>query len=282
MNFRFQEPIRVRWAECDPQGIVFNAQYLAYLDHAVTGYWRALGLPYPEGLAALNADVVLRSAALDFAAPARFDEQLSFGMRVHELGRTSVTLQGQLHRGRQRLLGAEARYVLIERGSLQSRSIPAPLREALQAYDAGETMTSVRVGAWADLGPDAQPIRQRVFVTEQGISPELEWDDADAICTHAVAYNRLGQALATGRLLEHVPGTAKIGRMAVLPALRGTGVGAQVLAALMDTARQQGYRQVLLHAQASAAGFYRRMGFVQRGPSFDEVGIEHMEMTRGL
>jgi predicted GNAT family N-acyltransferase len=70
--------------------------------------------------------------------------------------------------------------------------------------------------------------------------------------------------------------------MAVLPAARGTGVGAQVLEALMRAARERGYRQVLLHAQASAVGFYRRAGFSERGAPFEEAGIGHQEMVRAL
>jgi predicted GNAT family N-acyltransferase len=97
-----------------------------------------------------------------------------------------------------------------------------------------------------------------------------------------VAYNRLGRPLATGRLLEHVPGVAKIGRMAVLSPMRGSRVGRQVLDALMQAGREQGYREVLLHAQLSAEGFYTRAGFQRRGPVFEEAGIAHVEMVRGL
>ena len=70
--------------------------------------------------------------------------------------------------------------------------------------------------------------------------------------------------------------------MAVLPMARGSGVGAQVLDSLMTAARERGYRQVLLHAQASAIGFYRRAGFAERGAPFEEAGIVHQEMTRNL
>ena len=88
--------------------------------------------------------------------------------------------------------------------------------------------------------------------------------------------------LATGRLLEHVPGVAKIGRMAVVRAMRGGGIGREVLDALMRAGKAQGYGEVLLHAQLSAAGFYARAGFVQRGAVFDEAGIGHVEMVKAL
>jgi predicted GNAT family N-acyltransferase len=110
----------------------------------------------------------------------------------------------------------------------------------------------------------------------------MEWDAADAQCVHAVACNRLGVALGTGRLLEHVPGVAKIGRMAVRRAVRGGHVGRAVLAALLDTARERGDREALLHAQTSAAAFYLRAGFVPRGPAFEEAGILHVEMVKPL
>jgi len=285
MNFRHSETLRVRWSEVDAQGIVFNGHYLNYLDTASTGYWRALGLPYPGAFETLGADLVLRSTELDFLAPARFDELLQCGLRFVEAGRTSLRFEAALSRGAQTLLKAQLRYVMVGRDgptALQPVPVPEGLRAALQAFEAGEPMLSVQVGSWAELGAAAQPIRQAVFVREQGIPADLEWDQADPGCTHAVAYNRLGQALGTGRLLEHVPGTAKIGRMAVLAAARGTGVGAQVLDALMLAARSQGYRQVLLHAQASAVGFYRRAGFSPRGAPFEEAGIEHQEMLKAL
>lgn len=276
------ERLRVRWSEVDAQGIVFNGHYLNYLDTACTGLWRAMALPYPLALQPLGVDWVLRSTQLDFQAPARFDEVLDCELTLADLGRSSLKLAGRIRRGGQTLLEAELRYVLVSRDTLAAQTIPTPLRDAIQAYARGEPVLDVRVGSWAELGADAGPIRQAVFVAEQGIAADLEWDGADPACLHAVAYNRLGQALGTGRLLEHVPGTAKVGRMAVLPAARGTQVGQQVLDALMSAGRQQGYRQVLLHAQASAIGFYRRAGFTARGAAFEEAGITHQEMVRVL
>ncbi|MBV8379233.1 MAG: GNAT family N-acetyltransferase [Paucibacter sp.] len=140
----------------------------------------------------------------------------------------------------------------------------------------------VRVGRWAELGTDARAIREAVFVQEQRIPIELEWDEADAHCLHAVAFDAGGRAIATGRLLEHVPGVAKIGRMAVLREARGLGAGRVVLDALMQGARGLGYQEALLHAQLSAKGFYLRAGFEARGAEFDEAGIRHVEMIKAL
>lgn len=287
-GFRHWEPLRVRWSECDPQGIVFNGQFMNYLDLAHTGYWRALGLPLPDGLRSLQADLVMRAAELDYLAPARYDEQLRCGLRLARVGSTSLRFEAELQRAGQCLMRARLTYVLVRRSAegalraLETLPVPEALHGALSAFEGGEAMVSVQVGRWEQLGVHAEPIRQAVFVQEQGIAADLEWDGADPLCTHAVAFNRLGQALGTGRLTEHVPGTAKIGRMAVRPGARGTRVGALVLEALMDAARAQGFRQVLLHSQASAIGFYRRAGFVPRGVPFEEAGIEHQEMLRTL
>jgi predicted GNAT family N-acyltransferase len=160
--------------------------------------------------------------------------------------------------------------------------VPQALRAVLQAFEAGQPMVEVRVGSWQELGRDAQAIRTAVFVDEQKIPAEMEWDEADAGCVHAVALNRLGMPLATGRLLEHAPGVAKIGRMAVVQTMRGSRVGRSVLDALLKAARARGDREVVLHAQLSAAPFYARAGFSERGEVFEEAGIPHVEMARSL
>jgi predicted GNAT family N-acyltransferase len=121
-----------------------------------------------------------------------------------------------------------------------------------------------------------------VFLQEQRIPKELEWDDADATAVHALVTNRLGQAVATARLLQPAPGVAQIGRMAVHRALRGGSLGREVLTALTDVARSRGDREIMLHAQQSAVGFYERLGFAGRGETFMEAGIEHLEMFKML
>ena len=110
----------------------------------------------------------------------------------------------------------------------------------------------------------------------------MEWDHEDATALHAVALNRMGMPLATGRLLQHAPGVARIGRMAVKKQMRGGDLGQRVLHALMDAARDRGDTQVLLHAQCSAEGFYKRSGFAPHGAVFEEAGIAHIEMVRQL
>jgi predicted GNAT family N-acyltransferase len=121
-----------------------------------------------------------------------------------------------------------------------------------------------------------------VFLQEQRIPAEMEWDEGDGTAVHAVAFNRLGQAVATGRLLQEAPGVARIGRMAVHRGLRGSGVGRQVLESLLALAIDRGDREAMLHAQRSAEEFYLGLGFEPRGQAFEEAGIAHIEMSRAL
>jgi YbgC/YbaW family acyl-CoA thioester hydrolase len=278
-DFRFFERLRVRWVEVDLQKIVFNGHYLMYIDTAVGGYWRAMALPYAATLEALDGDLFVRKSTLEYHASARYDDLLDIGIRCARIGKSSLVFEAAVWRAEELLVGGELVYVFADPTTQRSKPVPQKLRDAMQAYEEGEPMIQVRVGAWDELGRDAQALRSAVFVDEQKIPAELEWDAADAGCVHAVAYNRLGVALATGRLLPHAPGVAKIGRMAVLQTMRGSGVGRAVLGALLAAARERGDREVVLHAQRTAAPFYSRAGFIERGPAFDEAGIPHIEMV---
>ncbi len=281
-EFRFFDHLRVRWAEIDAQKIVFNAHYLMYFDTAVAGYWRALALPYAESMESLGGDLYVRKATVEYHGSARYDDRLDVGLRCARIGNSSIQFLGGVFRADELLVEGELIYVFADPHTQTSRPVPPALRELLQGYEAGQGMVEVRVGDWAMLGRDASALRTAVFVEEQRIPAEMEWDAADAECVHAVAYNRLGLPLATGRLLQHVPGVAKIGRMAVSQAVRSSGVGREVLDALMKAARARGDHEVLLHAQTSAAPFYARAGFTPRGAEFEEAGIPHVEMTRAL
>ncbi|MBI5258628.1 MAG: YbgC/FadM family acyl-CoA thioesterase [Burkholderiales bacterium] len=281
-DYRFAERLRVRWAEVDMQQIVFNGHYLMYFDTAVAGYWRAMALPYQDTLAYLGGDLFVRKSTVEYNASARYDDLIDVGVRTARIGNSSLVLGCAVFRGDDLLVEGELVYVFADPAAQTALPVPQELRDVLQAFEAGKPMVEVRVGAWDELGREAAAIRAKVFVEEQKIPAEMEWDAADAVCVHAVAYNRFGRPLATGRLLEHVPGVAKIGRMAVLAPMRGSRVGRAVLDALMHAARERGDREALLHAQTSAAPFYTRAGFVTRGPVFEEAGIPHVEMVRAL
>ena len=124
-------------------------------------------------------------------------------------------------------------------------------------------------------------LRTRVFVTEQGVPPEIEQDAADATAVHVLSRDGSGRVVATGRLLVHGR-TAGIGRMAADAAVRGRGHGAAVLAELHREAVRRGVVEVELHAQLSARGFYERAGYAAVGEEYEEAGIAHITMRRGL
>lgn len=281
-DFRFLERLRVRWAEIDAQNIVFNGHYLTYFDTAIAGYWRALALPYAQTMASFEGDLFVRKATLEYVGSARYDEVLDIGIRCTRIGNSSITFAGGVFRHDELLVSCELIYVFADPVAKVAKPVPARLRAMFESFEGGQDMVEVKVGAWQVLEAVARPIRAEVFVVEQQIPADMEWDEGDADAVHAVAFNRLGRALGTGRLLEHVPGVAKIGRMAVAGSFRHGGVGRAVLDALLDTARARGDREAVLHAQLSAAPFYERAGFVRRGPVFDEAGIAHVEMLRVL
>ncbi|HEY1130061.1 MAG TPA: YbgC/FadM family acyl-CoA thioesterase [Roseateles sp.] len=281
-DFRHLEPLRVRWAEVDAQGIVFNGHYLTYLDTAISGYWRALAIPYAETMKSMGGDLYVRRATLDYRGSTRYDDRLDIGIRCREFGNSSMKVDGAVFHGDQMLVQAEMIYVFADPGTQTPARLPDALRRVMHDFEAGQAVVDVALGPWGELGEPAAAIRRQVFIEEQHIPADMEWDSADASCLHALARNRFGVPLATGRLLEHVPGVAKIGRMAVLRPMRGTRIGRQVLDALMAEAKKQGYREVLLHAQLSAENFYLRAGFQRRGEPFEEAGIGHVEMVRAL
>lgn len=121
-------------------------------------------------------------------------------------------------------------------------------------------------------------VRERVFVEEQSVPRELEWDGEDEVCTHILALTEAGQAVGCARLMP----SGQIGRMAVLPEFRGTGLGRRLLDEAIEEAKRQGMRHVHLHAQTHAAGFYRKAGFLPVGGEFMEAGIPHQGMELEL
>jgi predicted GNAT family N-acyltransferase len=132
----------------------------------------------------------------------------------------------------------------------------------------------IKLGDWTTLSADAKLIRFEVFVQEQNVPPELEMDNMDAVCLHAVAYAEDGTPVGTGRLLPD----GHIGRMAVRKPGRGTGIGGALLQALMAQAKARGDKAVVLSAQTHAAPFYERHGFSIDGEEFFEAGIAHINM----
>jgi predicted GNAT family N-acyltransferase len=124
-------------------------------------------------------------------------------------------------------------------------------------------------------------LRNRVFVREQGVPPEIEQDAADDEAVHVLSRDSSGAVVATGRLLVR-GSTAGIGRMAADPTVRGRGHGAAVLAELHRQAIERGVTGIELHAQVAARGFYERAGYTAVGEEYEEAGITHVTMRRTL
>lgn len=135
----------------------------------------------------------------------------------------------------------------------------------------------VRTGNWNELGAQCSALRREVFVEEQHVPAEIEIDGRDPDCVHALA-TLAGQPVGTGRLLPD----GRIGRLAVRAAFRGKGIGAALLALLIEEARERGFASAVLNAQTGALGFYEGFGFSPVGEEFVEAGIRHQRMELRL
>jgi predicted GNAT family N-acyltransferase len=134
-------------------------------------------------------------------------------------------------------------------------------------------------------------VRKEVFVGEQGVPEDIEYDAYDAVAVHVLAVREDGVPLGTGRLLFGDAAAGKtggdasvgsLGRLAVTPEARGLGVGAALVRAVEEAARARGLTAVDLHAQTHALGFYERLGYVSYGPEFPDAGMPHRAMRRVL
>jgi predicted GNAT family N-acyltransferase len=137
---------------------------------------------------------------------------------------------------------------------------------------------SILLTDWAHEQARLSQVRRAVFIDEQGVPEALEWDADDAGALHILAIDGAGQAIGCARLLPD----GHIGRMAVLPAWRGRGVGRALLATVINAAQARGHSTLLLSAQTHAADFYARAGFVAIGAVYEEAGIPHVAMLKKL
>ncbi|MFI6446956.1 GNAT family N-acetyltransferase [Kitasatospora sp. NPDC050543] len=137
----------------------------------------------------------------------------------------------------------------------------------------------------------ARAVRREVFVREQNVPEELEYDEYDATAVHLLALAEDGTPLGTGRLIHGEqalkltggrPGRVLLGRLAVSKDARGTGLGAQLVRAIEQAGRERGATELELHAQVQALGFYERLGYSAEGPEYPDAGIPHRTMTRVL
>lgn len=135
----------------------------------------------------------------------------------------------------------------------------------------------VEIADWETEAIDLKAIRTVVFIEEQNVPIELEWDGLDADCTHFIVRSN-SKAIATARLKPD----GQIGRMAVLKPYRGLGVGAKLLTAVLTHAANTGLNRVYLHAQVQVVDFYQAFGFTTEGEEFMDAGIPHRAMVRKI
>jgi acyl-CoA thioester hydrolase len=134
-DFRFMHRLRVRWAEVDRQGIVFNGHYLAYFDVGITEYYRALGHPYPDALARNGTDLYVKKAELEYHASAEYDNELDACVRVGRLGHSSFDFQIEIYLVEQLLVSGKVVYVNADPASRKSAPLPEFLRTAIKAFE---------------------------------------------------------------------------------------------------------------------------------------------------
>ena len=139
----------------------------------------------------------------------------------------------------------------------------------------------MRVVSWREAAAELSAVRRAVFIEEQDVPEELEWDGEDETAIHVLASDEQGNPIGCGRLLMH-EALGHIGRMAVNKAWRGRKAGSTILRMLMDTAHERGCSKLLLNAQTNAVSFYQRFGFRPEGEEFLDAGIPHYRMTRHM
>ena len=137
---------------------------------------------------------------------------------------------------------------------------------------------TVRISAWNEIGAAARSVREAVFIVEQKVPADMEWDNKDSDCVQALATDEAGNAIGTGRLLAD----GRIGRLAVVTGSRGKGVGRAILKLLIAEARSRGIAEAVLSAQTGAREFYERNGFTAVGGEYLEAGIPHVTMKLRL
>ena len=137
---------------------------------------------------------------------------------------------------------------------------------------------TVHLISWHDGEPLLRSIREKVFIQEQGVPAELEWDGLDGACHHALALSAMGEAIGCGRITAG----GHIGRVAVLKESRGNRIGTAILELLVDYARAQKYPKVGLNAQLQVVPMYQKFGFEAKGAVFMDANIQHQKMILKL
>lgn len=137
-DFRHRLPLRVRWAEVDKQGVVFNANYLLYSDVCVTEYWRALGMRYPDDFAPLGTDLFVRKATVDYQSGAYYDDELEVCGRIARIGNSSLQFGVEIYRRRQYeavLVKVDLVYVYVDAPSRTPKRVDNAVRDKVRAFE---------------------------------------------------------------------------------------------------------------------------------------------------
>lgn len=137
---------------------------------------------------------------------------------------------------------------------------------------------TVSLVSWHDGEPLLRAVREAVFIHEQGVPADMEWDEFDEHCRHALALSLSGNAVGCGRIFTN----GHIGRIAVMPQWRKQKVGTVIMEALLNEARSRGYKQVDVDAQVQAVPFYLHFGFTAHGKEFMDAGLPHIKMKLKL
>jgi YbgC/YbaW family acyl-CoA thioester hydrolase len=131
----FSTRLRVRWAEVDAQAIVFNGHYLTYFDVGITEYWRAIGLPYPEGLADTGGDLFVVKSLINYHGSARYDDLLDIGVKLARIGNSSMIFEIAIHKDEELLITGEVVYVFADPHTRASKRVPAVIRDAVARFE---------------------------------------------------------------------------------------------------------------------------------------------------
>lgn len=252
-RFRFFERLRVRWAEVDLQNIVFNGHYLTYWDTAISGYWRALGLPYAQAMTHLGGELLVRKATLEYLASAGYEDSLDVGMRCSSLGNSSITFECCVFRDAQALVSGDLVYVYVDAQGRKSTAVPAALRQLLQDYEAGQDLWSL---AW----------------TESAGLPSEAPESAQLIMT-----NRLGMTIGQLHCRRHRESTllcagpsCELTHLHVEPGARGQGMGAVLLAQAKQYAHTCGASTLWAYVPSYRLSWFTQYGFTPKKPEAGE------------
>jgi acyl-CoA thioester hydrolase len=145
-DFTFCHTLRVRWAEVDRQGIVFNGNYLLYFDVGITEYWRAIGCPYPDALLEHGADMFVKKATVEYHDSAGYDDLLDVCVRVARIGRSSMQFLLEIHRGDEHLVEGEIVYVNADPVTRRPAPVPEFLRQAVAVFERAPAPTGTAGG----------------------------------------------------------------------------------------------------------------------------------------